>query len=86
MDRAPPKLPNTTSRLIAMAASLVGEAEQVRAHMACSAADFLEYCAGRKEPPMPEFDRLISLIVREQGKIIAANRELIARIRARDTR
>jgi hypothetical protein len=30
---------------------------------------------------MPEFDRLITLIVREQGRMIAHNRELIAKVR-----
>jgi hypothetical protein len=40
--------------------------------------DFLKYCAGEREPPWPELDRLIALIVREQGKLIAKNRELLA--------
>ena len=82
LDRAPPKLPNTASRLIAMAASLVGEVEAVRLAMGCSNADFLEYVGSKKEPPWPEFDRLIQLILREQGKMIAKNRELMSEIRA----
>ena len=82
MDRAPPKLPNTSSRLISMAVSLVGEVKSVALEMKCSNADFLEYCAGRKEPPFDEFDRLISLIVREQGRMISKNRQLLADIRA----
>jgi hypothetical protein len=81
MERAPDKLPNTSSRLIAMAVSLVGEADQVRQAMQCSNEDFREYCAASKEPPGPEFDRLIQLIIREQGKMLAKNRELIGRIR-----
>jgi hypothetical protein len=81
MDRIGPRLPNTSSRLIAMAASLVDSAEQVRVEMGCTPEDFREYCAGHKEPPMPEFDRLITLIVREQGRMIAQNRELIAKVR-----
>ena len=60
MDRGPGKLPNTTSRLIAMAVSLVG-----------------------KESPLDVFDRLVNLIIREQGKLIAKNKELLARIRTR---
>jgi hypothetical protein len=82
MDRVPPKLPNTASRLIAMAASLVGEADPVRQAMQCSPEDFRAYCAGSKEPGMVEFDRLIALIIRQQGKLIARNRELLDRIRA----
>jgi hypothetical protein len=64
-----------------MAVSFVGEAQSVALEMQCSNADFLEYCAGQKEPTMAEFDRLIGLIVREQTKLIATNRELLARMR-----
>jgi hypothetical protein len=51
--------------------------------MKCSDADFREYCEGRREPSFPELDRLIQLIVREQGKLIAQNREFLRRIRER---
>jgi hypothetical protein len=85
MDRVPAKLPNTSSRLIAMAASLIGDAESVRKEMGCSLADFAEYCTGRKEPSWPEFDRLIELVVREQSRLIARNRAFLAKTRARST-
>jgi hypothetical protein len=65
-----------------MAVSFLGEAQSVALEMKCSNADFLDYCAGQKEPTMAELDRLIGLIVREQAKLIAQNRELLARIRA----
>ena len=65
-----------------MAVSFVGEAQSVALEMKCSNADFLEYCAGQKEPTMAEFDRLIGLIIREQTKLIATNRELLAKMRA----
>lgn len=77
----PDRLSNTTSRLIAMAVSLLGEPHKVRQEMKCSEADFLEYCAASKEPSWPELDRLIGLIVREQGSIIAKNRDLLAALR-----
>ena len=80
MEHVPPKLPNTSSRLIAMAVSFVGEAQSVALEMKCSNLDFLEYCAGQKEPPLDELDRLIGLIVREQTKLIAQNRELLAKM------
>lgn len=83
MDRVRGKLPNTSSRLIAMAASLLGSREAVRAHMQCPAEDFESYCAGTKEPPAHEFTRLVDLIVAEQQKILAKNRELLAEIRRR---
>ena len=86
MDRLPGKLPNTTSRLIAMAVSLVGDGEAVRLAMQSSAQDFGDYRAGRKEPPFSELDRLIILIIREQGQMIARTRELLARNRARRQR
>jgi hypothetical protein len=60
MDRVPGRLPNTSSRLIAMAVSLVGEAQSVMLEMKCSREDFLDYCAARKEPPAEELDRLIA--------------------------
>jgi hypothetical protein len=65
-----------------MAVSFVGEAQSVALEMKCSNADFLEYCAGQKEPTMAEFDRLIGLIIREQTKLIATNRELLAKMPA----
>ena len=83
MDRAPGKLPKTSSRLIALAASLVGDAEAVRTEMGCPAADFRDYCAGRRELPSREFDRLISLIIREEAKVIGRNRRQVAAVRAR---
>jgi hypothetical protein len=83
VDRVPGKLPNTSSRLIAMAVSLVGEAQSVMLEMKCSREDFLDYCAAQKEPPGEELDRLLKLIIREQGNLIAKNRELIATMRAK---
>jgi hypothetical protein len=50
--------------------------------MKCSNADFLEYCAGHKEPTLAELERLIGLIVREQTKLIATNRALLAKMQA----
>ena len=83
MDRAPEKLLSTSSRLIAMAASLVGSGHEVMAAMKCAEAAFLEYCAGRKEPSGPEFERLIELIIREQGTIIGQHRDLLEKARAK---
>lgn len=83
MDRAPSNLPNTASRLIAIAVSLVGDSRRVMEQMRCSEADFQLYCAGEKEPEWSEFDRLIGLIVREQGIVIAKNRELMNKLRDR---
>jgi hypothetical protein len=80
MDRLPERPPNNASRLIAGAVSLVGDTEEVRTVMQSTPADFLDYCAGRKEPSLPELDRLISLIICEQGKIIAHNRELLRKM------
>ena len=82
LDRVPPKLPNTASRLIAMAVSLVGEPRSVALQIKCSQTDFRQYCAGRKEPSSAELHRLISLLIHEQGKLIAKNRESIAKRRA----
>lgn len=69
------------SRLIALAVSLVGDPEAVRAEMKCSPEDFLAYSAARKQPAQPEVEALISIIVREQGNLIARNRDLIAQNR-----
>jgi hypothetical protein len=82
MDRVPPRLPNTASRLIAMAVSLVGPA-RVMAEMKCSADDFEKYRDGEKEPTWPELDRLVLLVVDQQRIIIARNRDLLARTRAK---
>ena len=66
-----------------MAASLVGDENSVREHMRCSEADFLLYCSGEKEVPMPELERLIALIIHEQGILLAKHREFLAEIRAK---
>jgi hypothetical protein len=83
MDRAPPRRPNATSRLIAMAASFVGAAN-VRARMKCSEEDFRQYCDGQKEPTWPELDKLVGLIIEQQRLLIARNREFLARMRAKN--
>lgn len=83
MDRAPTTKPNVASRLIAMAVALVGDPLKVRQHIECSEQDFLAYCAGEKELPWSELDKLISLITHEQGILIAQNREFIASIRGK---
>jgi hypothetical protein len=80
MARLRHNLPNT---LVAMAISLVGDADFVRREIGCSPANFTAYCAAQQQPPWPEHDRLIQLIVREQQKVIARNRDLISQIRAK---
>ena len=78
----PPELPNT-ARLVVMAVWLVGDSEAVRKCLQCSEVDFQDYMAGRKEPSWPEFDRLIELIVREEGILIANQREVLRQRRER---
>ena len=73
------------ARLIAMASSLTS-AQQVRAEMKCSLEDFREYCAARRQPSQAEIEILVAIIVREQGAMIARNRELLARIRLKSMR
>lgn len=75
----PETLPNTGSRLIALAASLVGSAEEVKKSMGCSTEDFHAYCTAQKKPTWLELDRLTTLIMREQGKVIAQNRQRLRR-------
>lgn len=75
------KTPTSASRLIAMAVSLVGEAQSVMLEMRCSHAEFREYCLGLRELPTEEFERLIELIGAEQRKMIDKNRELLAQVR-----
>jgi len=77
---SPSKVPNTTSRLIAMAVSLVGEAQSVMLEMRCSHAEFREYCLSLREPTHEEFDRLLELIITEQRKMIDKYRELQAQV------
>lgn len=83
MDRVPPRLPTTASRLIAMAASLLGDAEKVRSEVGCSPEEFRAYREAEREPPWHQVDRLVLLILREQAKAIARNRELTGKIRDR---
>ena len=75
------RLHTLATQLIAMAVSLVGDAEAVRQAMGCSELDFQAYCAGRIALSQAEFERLVGVIIREQGNLIAANRDLLAQIR-----
>lgn len=81
LERVSYERPSTGARLIAMAVSLAGSVEEVKACMRSTEADFLDYCAGAKEMALDELDRLVTLIIREQGKIIAQNRDLLQRAR-----
>jgi hypothetical protein len=78
VDFIPPNLPNTSMRLIATAVALVGSPQSVMLEMKCSNDEFLEYCAGRKQPTQTELERLFQMITAEQGKLIAKTRELVA--------
>jgi hypothetical protein len=80
-SRSNGEVTQTASRLIAAAVSLVGSGQEVRAYMRATEEHFVEYCAGTKEPSFAELDRLVTLIIREQGKVIAQNRELLRRNR-----
>ena len=86
MDRGRDKLPNTTSRLIAMAVTLVGSAQVVRERMGCEVDDFVDYRAGKKEPDWVQFGRLVELIIAEQRKVITANRTALDTISSRKRR
>jgi len=81
LERMPRKPPNAASRLIAMAVTLVGEAQSVMLEMRCSHAEFREYTLGLREPTAEELDRLLELIISEQRKMIERNRELAAQLR-----
>jgi hypothetical protein len=74
---------NTASRLIDIAVSLMGSVEPVIKEMKSSTDNFREYRAGTKKVPPLEYDRLISIIIREQGNVIAKNRELLAKLSSR---
>ena len=74
---------NTASRLIDIAVSLMGSVEPVINEMKSSTDDFREYRAGTKKIPPLEYDRLIELLIREQGNVIAKNRELLAKLSSR---
>jgi hypothetical protein len=82
MDRAE-RLADLSSRFIAMAISLTGSAGEVRAAMRCSEEQFLQYCDGAKAPTWQELCWLITLVVEEQRKVIARNRDLLAARRAK---
>ena len=66
-----------------MAASLAGEVEKLRKAMGCSPESLREYAAGSKEPPPDEFERLAGFIIREQGVLIAKNREFLEAMRSK---
>jgi hypothetical protein len=80
------KLPSTSARLLAMAVALLGETRKVRDHMTFSDDDLLAVLAGRRELTWAELDLLTTLLVKEQGTLIAKNRDLVELLRLRATR
>jgi hypothetical protein len=83
MDRCAEKSPNSASRFIAMAVSLIGSSEAVRSAMRCSEEQFLQYREGAKEPAWRELCWVIELVVAEQRKMIERNRQRLAAHRTR---
>ena len=79
-------MPNPASRMIAMAARLLGSSEKVKQCMQCSELEFRAYRAGRKEPSWLEIDRLVEIIMREQGVQIAKNRVFLDEMRKKRLR
>ena len=75
--------PDTDPQLIALAVSLAGSESKVMEQIGCSQADFLLYRSGAKELPVPELDRLVSMIIEAQGSAIAMHREALKAIRGR---
>ena len=75
--------PTMSARLIAMAVSLLGDSDAVRKHLRCSEADFIAYCDGKKELDTAALEVVVDLIVHEQGKIIAKNRDMLDELRKR---
>lgn len=69
-----------------MAIALLGEAIKVRNHMKFSEAELVAIVAGERELTWAELDLLTTLLVREQGNVIAKNRDLAELIRLRATR
>ena len=74
--------PKTSSRMIAMAVSLVGSPDPVRKAMALSTDEFEKLGAGLQDLTRAQFDQLVSIIFLEQSRLIERNRALISRIKA----
>jgi hypothetical protein len=82
----PLSVPTTSSRLLAMAVVLVGSKERVRQHMQFSLEELLNLLAGSRELTWVELDLLTTLLIEEQGSMIAANRDLGELIRRKSLR
>jgi hypothetical protein len=65
----------TSARLLAMAVALVGDRSKVQDHMKFSDAEMHAILAGERELTWTELDLLTTLLVREQGSMIAKNRD-----------
>ena len=79
-------LPTTSARLLAMAMALLGERAKLRDHMKFSDAELLALLSGDRELTWTELDLLTTLLVREQGSMIAKNHDLVELVRLRATR
>ena len=69
-----------------MAVALSGETSKVRDHMKFSQAELHALLAGKRELTWSELDLLTTLLVKEQGTLIAKNRDLVELLRLRATR
>lgn len=79
-------LPTTSARLLAMAIALLGETNLVRRHMKFSDAELVDLLSGKREMTWVELDLLTTLLVREQGSLLAKSRDLVELLRLRATR
>ena len=80
------KLPTTSARLLAMAVGLLGETSLVRNHMKFSDTELVDVITGKREMTWVELDLLTTLLIREQGSIIAKSRDLLELLRLRASR
>ena len=69
-----------------MAMALLGERAKLRDHMKFSDAELLALLSGDRELTWTELDLLTTLLVREQGSMIAKNHDLVELVRLRATR
>ena len=81
----PNRKPTTAADLIEAATNLLQSREAVRAQLEADAFQFEQWADGSAEPPWSAFERLVFLVLTEQQKRVAQNRQLLAagRVRAR---
>jgi hypothetical protein len=80
------KKTNTTTRLIDMTVTLLGDTAAASHALHCSELELESWRAGIMEPPWIVFERMVDILIEHQAKQIGEQREALRQLRAGESK